>query len=122
MSEYRWKTTEPAQALPPRPRPLLTEWQAGSLWTAVTAFGLVLGMFFNAITAELLLGAVVAGIVIGWTQMLILKLQRARGDWSWIFNTTMRVLQNSRFWPRRDEKVADGLKVCHDDGTTQSHA
>ena len=89
MSEYRWKTTESAQALPPRPRPLLTEWQAGSLWTAITAFGLVLGMFFNAITSQLLVGAVVAGIIIGWTQMLVLKLQRARGDWTWIFNTTL---------------------------------
>ena len=89
MSEYRWKTTKADQALPKRLPPLLTEWQAGSLWTAVTAFGLVLGMSFNAITSQLLLGAVVAGIIIGWTQMLVLKLQRARGDWSWIFNTTM---------------------------------
>ena len=89
MSEYRWKTTEADQALPKRLPPLLTEWQAGSLWTAITAFGLVLGMFFNAITSQLLLGAVVAGIIIGWTQMLVLKLQRARGDWTWIFNTTL---------------------------------
>ncbi len=89
MSEYRWKTTESAQALPPRLRPLLTEWQAGSLWTAVTAFGLVLGMFFEKITAQLILSVVMAGIIIGWTQMLILKLQRARGDWTWIFNTTL---------------------------------
>ena len=89
MSEFRWKTTEADQALPKRLPPLLTEWQTGSLWTAVTAFGLMIGMFFEKITAQLILSVVMAGIIIGWTQMLILKLQRVRGDWTWIFNTTL---------------------------------
>lgn len=89
MSDYRWKVTEKEQALPKALPPLLTEWQAGSLWAAVTTFGLVTGMLFNAITTELLLGLIAAGVVIGWTQMLILKLQRARGRWTWIFNTTL---------------------------------
>ncbi len=89
MAEYRWKVTEKEQVLPKAPPPLLTEWQAGSLWAAITTFGLVTGMLFNVLITDLLVGAITAGVVIGWTQMLILKLQRARGRWTWIFNTTL---------------------------------
>jgi hypothetical protein len=88
MTDYRWKVTEKDQALPEAPPPILTELQAGWLWVAATTIGLVLGMVFYTLTGgELLVGAIMIGLLMGWTQMLILTLQRVRVGWLWILNS-----------------------------------
>ena len=85
---YRWKTTEKEQILPQAPPPLLKEWQAGWLWVAATTIGLVVGMVFYTLTGgELLVGAIMIGVLLGWLQMLILMLQRIRVGWLWLFNS-----------------------------------
>lgn len=88
MTDYRWKVTEKEQALPKAPPPILTELQAGWLWIAATTIGLVMGMVFYTLTGgELLIGAIMIGLLTGWTQMLILTLQRARVGWLWVLNS-----------------------------------
>jgi hypothetical protein len=90
--EYRWKATDKDQALPKPPPPILPEWQAAGLWVVANAIGLVAGFFLYLLTAELVTGAIAIGIFIGWMEMLILALQRARVGWLWIFNTTVAFL------------------------------
>ena len=74
--------------MPKAPPPILTELQAGWLWVAATTIGLVLGMvFYTLIGGELLVGAIMIGLLMGWMQMLILALQRAPVGWLWILNS-----------------------------------
>ncbi len=88
MTDYRWKVTEKEQVLPKVPPPILTELQAGWLWLAATTIGLVLGMVFYTLTGgELLVGAIMSGVLMGWLQMLILMLQRIRVGWLWLLNS-----------------------------------
>lgn len=90
MTDYRWKTTEKEQLLPKAPPPILTELQAGWLWVAATTIGLVVGMVFYTLTGgELLVGAIMIGLLMGWTQMLILTLQRAKVGWLWVLNSAI---------------------------------
>ncbi len=66
----------------------MKEWQAGWLWVAATTIGLVVGMVFYTLTGgELLVGAIMIGVLLGWLQMLILMLQRIRVGWLWLFNS-----------------------------------
>jgi len=88
MTDYRWKTTEKDRALP-APPPLLKEWQVLLIWTGAVVMGLTSGMFLYAITDELLIGAGAMGLLIGWMQMLVLTLQRARVGWLWVLNSTL---------------------------------
>ena len=88
MTDYRWKVTEKEQLLPKAPPPILKEWQAGWLWVAATTIGLMLGMVFYTLTGgELLVGAIMIGVLMGWLQMLILMLQRIRVGWLWLLNS-----------------------------------
>ena len=90
MTDYRWKVTEKEQILPKAPPPILKEWQAGWLWVAATTIGLVVGMVFYTLTGgELLVGAIMIGLLMGWTQMLILTLQRAKVGWLWLLNSVI---------------------------------
>lgn len=89
MTDYRWKTAEADRALPAPPPPLLKEWQVFVSWSGAVTVGLTAGMFLYAITEELLIGAGAMGLLIGWMQMLVLTLQRARAGWLWVVNTTL---------------------------------
>jgi hypothetical protein len=55
---------------------------------AATTIGLVVGMVFYTLTGgELLVGAIMIGVLLGWLQMLILMLQRIRVGWQWLLNS-----------------------------------
>ena len=46
MSDYQWKSNEPA-VTPPRPKPLLSDVQLIIFWALTSAFGLTVGFFLG---------------------------------------------------------------------------
>lgn len=87
MSNYRWKTTEKEERPLTPPAPLLKPAPFIAVWIGANFAGLVSGFFLYAITAELLVGAIAMGLIIGWIEMLALTLQRARVGWLWVINS-----------------------------------
>jgi hypothetical protein len=104
MSDYQWKSNEPALK-PPAPQLLLSDWQFIIFWALTSAIGLSLGFFIGlglaggAPNETIITGAIIGAIVIGWIEMLLLALQRVQVKVWWVINTVVALFTWGAAYP-----------------------